>query len=108
MEAFRRAVVPYVEYILSDAEIFQTSKSYAEDRAESNAAKAPMEGAITRCQVIYVGGFPRKPKKKSDSLSLGFYVMEDSFIFKPENLARKEWFGEENKDRNADRVQYFL
>ena len=39
-----------------------------------------MEGAITRYQIIYVGGFPKKPKKKSDSLPLGFNVMEDSFF----------------------------
>lgn len=76
--------------------IAEIKKSYAESKAENDAAKAPMEGAITRYQVIYVGGFPKKPKKKSDSLSLGFNVMEDSFIFKPENLAKKEWFGEEN------------
>ncbi len=76
--------------------IAEIKKSYAESMAENDAAKAPVEGAITRYQVIYVGGFPKKPKKKSDSLSLGFNVMEDSFIFKPESLAKKEWFGEEN------------
>ena len=59
-------------------------------------AKEPIEGAIERYQVIYLGGFPNKPKKKSDSLSLGFNIMEDCFIFKPEYLAKTEWFGDEN------------
>lgn len=76
--------------------VAELKKSYAEDKAESNAAKAPIEGSIVRYQVIYVGGFPQKPQKKTDSLALGFNVMEDSFIFKPENLAKKQWFGEEN------------
>lgn len=76
--------------------IAEMKKSYEEDKAESNAAKAPLEGAIIRYQVIYVGGFPNKPQKKTDSLSLGLNVMEDSFVFKPENMARKQWFGDEN------------
>lgn len=37
-----------------------------------------------------------KPQKKSDSLALGFNIMEDRFIFKPEYLAKTQWFGEEN------------
>ncbi len=44
--------------------IAEIKKSYAESMAENDAAKAPVEGAITRYQVIYVGGFPKKPKKK--------------------------------------------
>ena len=59
-------------------------------------AKEPIEGAIERYQVIYLGGFPNKPKRKIDSLSLGFNIMEDCFIFKPEYLAKTEWFGDEN------------
>jgi len=87
--------------------IADMKKSYAEDKAESNAAKAPVDGAIVRYQVIYRGGFPKKPQKKSDSLALGFNVMDDSFIFKPENLAKKEWFGEENFVIPYDKVIKF-
>ena len=55
----------------------------AEAKADKNEAKAPIEGSLIRYQVIYLGGFPMKPNKKSDSTALGFNVMEDSFIFKP-------------------------
>ena len=87
--------------------IAEMKKSYAEDKAESDAAKAPIEGAIVKYRVTYIGGFPKKPQKKSDSLTLGFNVMEDSFIFKPENLARKQWFGEENFVIPYDKVTKF-
>lgn len=82
------------------AEINKTTSEMKEKNNETKKlkeeAKAPMEGAIERYQVIYLGGFPNKPQKKSNSLSLGFNIMEDCFIFKPEYLAKTEWFGEEN------------
>lgn len=87
--------------------IADMKKSYAEDKAESNEAKAPVEGAIIRYQVIYRGGFPKKPQKQMDSLSLGLNIMEDSFIFKPESLAKKQWFGEENFVIPYDKVVKF-
>ena len=71
-------------------------KNMDEHKALTDEAKAPIEGSITRYQVIYLGGFPMKPQKKSNSLSLGFNIMEDRFIFKPEYLAKTEWFGDEN------------
>lgn len=71
-------------------------KNMSEHKALTDEAKAPIEGNIARYQVIYLGGFPMKPQKKSNSLSLGFNIMEDRFIFKPEYLAKTEWFGEEN------------
>lgn len=71
-------------------------KNMAEHKALTDEAKAPIEGNIARYQVIYLGGFPMKPLKKSNSLALGFNIMEDRFIFKPEYLAKTEWFGEEN------------
>lgn len=87
--------------------IADMKKSYAEDRAESNEAKAPVEGAIIRYQVVYKGGFSKKPQKKTDSLALGLNIMEDSFIFKPESLAKKQWFGEENFVIPYDKVIKF-
>lgn len=79
----------------------------AEAKADRNEAKAPIEGSLIRYQVIYLGGFPKKPQKKSDSTSLGFNVMEDSFIFKPELLAKEQWFGEENLVVPYDKIIKF-
>ena len=76
----------------------------AENKAEREQAKAPVEGAIIRYLVVYKGGFPMKPQQKSASLSIGFNVLEDSFVFKPELLAKQQWFGEENLVVPYDRV----
>lgn len=76
----------------------------AENKAEREAAKAPLEGALVRYQVIYKGGFPMKPQKKTDSTTIGLNVMEDSFVFKPELLAKQQWFGENNLVVPYDRV----
>ena len=82
-------------------------KNMAEHKALTDEAKAPIEGSIVRYQVIYLGGFPMKPQKKTDSLSLGFNIMEDRFIFKPEYLAKTQWFGEENFEVPFSRVTKF-
>lgn len=83
-------------------------KKASDERKElMNEAKAPVEGAIIRYQVIYLGGFPMKPQKKSDSLSIGLNVMEDKFVFKPEYLAKTEWFGEENLEIPYEQVSKF-
>lgn len=85
----------------------EMQKASNERKEQVNEAKAPIEGYIARYQVIYLGGFPMKPQKKSDSLSLGFNIMEDRFIFKPEYLAKKEWFGEENLEIPFEQVTKF-
>lgn len=82
-------------------------KSYAEDKAESNEAKAPVEGAIIRYEVVYKGGFPKKPQKKSDAVWFGLNIMQDSFIFKPELQAKRDWFGDENFVIPYDKVTKF-
>ncbi len=82
-------------------------KNMAEHKALTDEAKAPIEGSIVRYQVIYLGGFPMKPQKKSNSLSLGFNIMEDRFIFKPEHLAKTEWFGDENLEVLYSQVTKF-
>ena len=74
----------------------EAKEKNAEEKALREEAKAPVEGAIIRYTVIHLGGFPNKPSKKMDSLSIGFNIMEDCFIFKPELLAKRQWFGEEN------------
>lgn len=85
----------------------EVKKSYAESKAESNEAKAPVEGAIIKYEVTYKGGFPKKPQKKSDAVWFGLNIMEDSFIFKPELQAKKDWFGEENFVIPYDKVTKF-
>lgn len=85
----------------------EVKKSYAESKAESNEAKAPVEGAIIKYEVTYKGGFPKKPQKKSDAVWFGLNIMEDSFIFKPELQAKKDWFGEENFVITYDKVTKF-
>ena len=79
----------------------------AEHKQLSDEAKTPVEGAIARYQVIYLGGFPMKPQKKSDSLSMGLNILEDRFVFKPELLAKQQWFGEENFEVLYDSVIKF-
>ena len=66
----------------------------AEHKALNNEAKAPVEGAIIRYQVIYVGGFEQKPEKKSNSMALGLNILPDRFAIKPELLAKEQWFGD--------------
>ena len=55
-----------------------------EHKALAAEAKAPIEGSIARYQVVYLGGFPKKPNGKMDPTAFGFNIMPDSFIFKPE------------------------
>ena len=85
----------------------EMKKASNERKELVNEAKAPVDGAFIRYQVIYLGGFPMKPQKKSDSLSLGFNIMEDRFIFKPEYLAKTEWFGEDNLEIPYEQVTNF-
>ena len=85
----------------------ETKEKNAEEKALRDEAKAPVEGAIIRYTVIHLGGFPNKPTKKMDSLALGFNVMEESFIFKPELLAKRQWFGEENVVVPYNKVRKF-
>lgn len=63
--------------------------------AQAAEAKLPVEGSLARYQVIYLGGFPKKPIKKSNPTSFGLNIMPDSFIFKPELETRTSWYGEE-------------
>ncbi len=78
-----------------------------EHKAASNEAKAPTEGSIIRYQVIYLGGFPKKPNKKTDPTSFGFNIMEDSFIFKLELETKNSWFGDELFTIPYDKVVKF-
>jgi len=56
--------------------------------ASSKEAKAPVEGAIIRYGVLYLGGLPQYPKERSNEL--GFNIMPDRFYLKPTQAAT--WF----------------
>lgn len=91
---------------LSDS-MSELREKNAEQKALTNEAKAPVEGAIIRYQVTYRGGFEQKPKKKSDALTLGFNILPDRFVVKPEYLAKKEWFGDEVVEVPYESVKLF-
>ena len=85
----------------------ETKEKMAEQKAASNAAKAPIEGSLVRYQVIYLGGFPKKPNKKSDPMAFGLNIMEDSFILKPEYATMTSWYGDELFTIPYDKVVKF-
>lgn len=75
---------------------FNDAKNQLGDyRAQAAEAKLPVEGSLARYQVIYLGGFPKKPIKKSNPTSFGLNIMPDSFIFKPELETRTSWYDDE-------------
>lgn len=75
---------------------FNDAKTQINDyRAQAAEAKLPVEGSIERYQVVYLGGFPKKPIKKNSPTSFGLNIMPDSFIFKPELETRNSWYGDE-------------
>lgn len=78
-----------------------------EHKALAAEAKAPIEGSIARYQVVYLGGFPKKPNGKMDPTAFGFNIMPDSFIFKPELETKNSWFGDELFTIPYDRVVKF-
>lgn len=59
---------------------------------ENKALKQPLDGAIIRYEVIYLGGLPEYPKAKHGS-AVGLNVMLDRFVFTKTGTS-KEWFTE--------------
>lgn len=59
---------------------------------ENKALKQPLEGAIIRYEVIYLGGLPEYPKAKHGS-AVGMNVMPDKFVFTKTGTS-KDWFTE--------------
>ena len=66
----------------------KASDNIKEHHEASKEAKAPIEGALTRYGVSYVGGLIQYPKRKSGEIGLN--IMENSFILKPTSGAG--WF----------------
>ena len=59
---------------------------------ENKSLKQPLEGAIIRYEVIYLGGLPEYPKAKHGS-AVGLNVMADKFVFTKTGTS-KDWFTE--------------
>ena len=59
---------------------------------EKKALQQPLEGAIIRYEVIYLGGLPEYPSAKHGN-AVGFNVMPDKFVF-TKTITSKEWFSE--------------
>ncbi len=60
----------------------------AQSRAEQKAAAAPLEGAIIRYAVTYLGGLAKYPKKLSGEI--GMNIMPDRFYFRPLPTSKME------------------
>lgn len=59
---------------------------------ESKEMKKPLEGAIIRYEVIYLGGLPEYPQAKHGS-AVGVNVMPDKFVF-TKTFTSKDWLEE--------------
>lgn len=81
---------------LSDAKdsikkgIDESTASLKEYSAEKKELKKPVEGAIIRYEVIYLGGLPEYPKAKHGG-AIGLNVMPDCFAFRKTETT-KDWF----------------
>ena len=61
-------------------------KEWNEERKEMDQ---PLEGAVKRYSVTYIGGLAEYPKKKSGAIGLN--IMPDRFVFTP-TISTKDWF----------------
>lgn len=68
----------------------ESTEAMRENSRENKELKQPLEGAIIRYEVIYIGGLPEYPKAKHGS-ALGFNVMPDKFVFTKTGTS-KDWF----------------
>ena len=70
----------------------ESSAAMKANSEENKALKQPLEGAIIRYEVIYLGGLPEYPKAKHGS-AIGVNVMPDRFVFTKTGTS-KDWFTE--------------
>lgn len=78
------------------------AESMGQYKEETEALKAPVEGAIIRYEVTYNGGLPQYPKEKAGAIGLN--IMPDSFILK-KTISTKDWF--EDFEITYDSIQSF-
>lgn len=67
----------------------EAKESMKEQKAESDALKQPLEGAIIRYEVTYIGGVDSIAKAKAGAIGLN--VMPDMFSFRY-TYGTKDWF----------------
>ena len=78
------------------------AESMGQYKEETEALKAPVEGAIIRYEVTYNGGLPQYPKEKAGAIGLN--IMPNSFILK-KTIGTKDWF--EDFEITYDSIQSF-
>ena len=66
-----------------------TTQSLKDSKAEMDADNAPVEGAIRKYEVLYIGGLSQYEKRKSDAI--GFNILNDRFYLK-KGYTSKKWF----------------
>lgn len=69
----------------------ESADALKQHKNESDALKAPVEGAIARYGVTYKGGLSQYPKEKTGEI--GFNIMPDSFILKA-TITTRDWFND--------------
>ncbi|MGN1182803.1 MAG: hypothetical protein ACI4SR_07355, partial [Faecalibacillus sp.] len=70
----------------------QNTESLRENSKENKELKKPIEGAITRYEVIYIGGLPEYPKVKHGN-AIALNIMPDKFAFRKTGTS-KDWFND--------------
>ena len=68
----------------------ESSAALKANNEENKALKQPLEGAIIRYEVVYLGGLPEYPKAKHGN-AIGLNIMPDRFAFTKTGTS-KEWF----------------
>lgn len=66
----------------------ETKEKLAQQFADDKASRAPLDGAIIRYGVTYLGGLPKYPKKLTGEL--GMNIMPDCFHFHPSSTLKME------------------
>ena len=66
----------------------ETKEKLAQQFADDKAFRAPLDGAIIRYGVTYLGGLPKYPKKLTGEL--GMNIMPDCFHFHPSSTLKME------------------
>lgn len=70
----------------------QSTESLKENSKENKELKKPLEGAIIRYEVIYIGGLPEYPKVKHGN-AIALNIMTDRFAFRKTGTS-KDWFND--------------
>ena len=72
----------------------EADKKKDEKKQEKEKYNSPVEGAKQRYRMIYVGGLEDFKPSATDPCAIGFNIMEDRFIIKPEYATKIAWFGD--------------